>query len=241
MRSMRIAGGVVLAVLTMSSLAVSSAVARPAPQFVFHGGVLPPEEVSIKTPLGAAHTLFYYHGIANPIVECEVARGHGEILNVGEIGRVKSVELTYEECRVPGYELTCEVNGSKIHGSLKVTGVEGKLGYFEPGSSDVLLYMKPSSGVFTEVEFTGTCPLTGRYPIKKGVIGEIPASYINQFPGTTFGETLALNASNEQLFKEFEDNLTTTVDELKIGTTPVGLKSQLEFKVLGTDTVSIVT
>jgi hypothetical protein len=238
---MRLAGALVLAVLGVSSVAVSSAAARlVAPRFEFHGSGLPPVGVSIKMPTGAPHTVFYYHGITNPVVECDAAKGSGELVNVGEIGRVRSLELAYEECRSPGFELACEVNGSKLHGVLKVTGVEGKLGYFEPGSSDVLLYMKPASGTFTEVEFKGTCPLSGKVALKKGVIGEIPENYIDEAPGPSFRETLALNASLEQLFKEFEDNLTTTVDELKAGTTPVGLKGELEFTVVGSDTVSIV-
>jgi hypothetical protein len=240
MRYLRLVGVIFAAALVMGLLAASPATARPDPEFVFHGSGLPPVEASIKMPLGAPHTLFYYHGIANPVVECEAARGKGELLNVSSIARVRNLELTYEECRVPGYELTCAINSSKLHGSLKIIGAEGELGYYEPSFSEVLLHIKPaSSGNLTEMEFSGTsCPLLGTYFLKKGVIGEIPGVYIGASV-SAFRETLALNSSSEQLFKQIEDNLTTTVDELKIGTTPVGMKGELELTLVGGDTVTI--
>ncbi|MGP0100672.1 MAG: hypothetical protein ACLPUT_03500 [Solirubrobacteraceae bacterium] len=231
----------VAATITIGTAAASTAAARIGPEFLFSGPNLPPVDVSIKMPSTAAPTLIYYRN-SHPDVECETATGSGEILDVSGIAWMKSVALTYEECKAPGFEKTCSVNGSKLHGSLKVTGAEGEIGYYEPGSPDVLLHMKTSSGTFTEIEFSGTpCPVTaGKYVVKKGVIGEIPGPYIDTSL-TSFREVLGVNGSLEQLFKEIEDNLTTTVDELKIGTTPVAVKGELEFTLVGSDSVTIFT
>jgi|HubBroStandDraft_6_1064221.scaffolds.fasta_scaffold524299_2 hypothetical protein len=240
MKRMRLVSVLIMAAFALSAVAASSAAARPNPEFEFHGSFLPPVEVSIKMPSGST-TFFYYHGLTYPVVQCEVARGHGEILNVSSTAHIRKVEITYEECRVPSYELTCEINGSKLHGSLKIVALEGPVGYYEPASADVLLHMKSSSNEFTGMEFTGTtCPLYGAYKVTKGVIGEIPGVDIGTSL-TLFNEVLAINSSTEQLFKEIEDSLTTTVDELKVGTTPLAISGELEFTLLGSDSVTIKT
>ncbi len=205
---------VVALVGVASAFAATNAWARPNPMFLFEGTGLPPLTVSIKTPSGAAHTLFYYHGSSQPLVECELARGTGEILNVSETAWLKAAAVTYEECKVTNYETTCAINGSMLHGSLKLSGLEGEVGYYEPASSKVLFHMKSASGTFAEMDFTGTrCPLTGVNNLKKGVIGEIPSLYCrhdgDQIQGDIRRERLARTAIQRNRRQPHDDRRRT--------------------------------
>jgi hypothetical protein len=236
MRRTRLASMYLAAVLAVSAVVATTASATVRPYFLF-SGVGPPtsEEVSVKLHFFAAN--FYYEGIATPIIECTKAVGRGEILNSGSIARIDHLEITFEECSVPGHTSTCSINSSLTHGSLKATGIESEFGYQPPAvTSEVLVNMVPSSGILTEATFSGTsCPLSpGTYPIKKGVVSEIPSAYINtSSPTSNFRTVLGVNASNAQVHKEIElVPMTTTIDELKIGTTPVSLSAELEFTLI---------
>jgi hypothetical protein len=236
MRRARSVSMCLAAVLAMSAVTAAAASATARPQFVF-SGVGPPtsEEVSVK--LHSVTTAnFYYEGISTRLIECSVARGHGEILNSGGIARIDKLEMTFEECKLPGHSM-CSINGSPTHGSIKTAVLESEFGYEPPVvTSEVLVNMVPNGGVFAEVEFSGTsCPLSpGTYQIKKGVISEIPSIDVNTTPSiTSFLAELQLNGSDEQYHQEIEETpLTTTLDQLKIGTKGLGIEAELEFNLL---------
>jgi hypothetical protein len=241
MKRMRLATTHFVAVLAVSALTASPATAVE-PHFEFHGSGLPPVEVSITMP--TAPTFFYAHGVVNPIVECQAARGKGEILNTSGIGHINAIAITYEECSVPGYELTCKINSSNKHGSIKIVGVKGQLGVNPAATFEVLLHIAPTSGNFTEITLSGTCPLAANsYPIEKGVISEIPGLYIGTAL-SSFRTVYGLNATHEQLFKEIENPgvPSSAKDELNLGPfsgTPFAISGKLEFKLVGSDTVTI--
>jgi hypothetical protein len=231
-----------LAAALAASLVLATAATADVirPTFSFSGsGFITSEEVGVKLHSLSAH--FYYEGISGPIIECTTALGKGEILNSGGVARINKLEMTFEECSVPGHTSTCSINGSLKHGSLKTTSIiESELGYQPPAvPSEVLVNMASSSGTFLTVEFSGTsCPLSpGTYQIKKGIISEIPGSEINTpSPIKSFLAVIGVNASQEQVHKEIElVSLTSTIDELKIGTTPVSLGAELQFTALNNE------
>lgn len=218
------------AVMMSSAIFATSASASVVrPHFVF-GGFRAPSSAEVTVKLHSAVN-FYYQGISSPIINCTEASGKGEILNSGSVARIAKLEVSFGECNAPGYLSTCYV------GSLSLNAIESEFGYEPPELSyEVLTNMVPTSGIFGEVDFIGSsCPLTpGKYAIKKGVIAEIPGPYIDtSSPITAFRAYLGVNASHEQQHKEIEVTpMTTTLDELKISTTPVSMAGELEFNVV---------
>ncbi len=220
--------------LAVGAIVAAAATADATRPYLVFSGSPPPtsEEVSLKLQSGA-HARFYDASML--IVECTVARGRGELLNSASIARLDKVEITYEECSAPSYS-SCTINGSKS-GSLKTSStIEGEFGYEPPAvTTKVLVNLVPSSGTFTEVTFGSNCPLgAGTYQIKKGVIAEIPNSDVNtSSPIASFPLDLGLTGSFAQLFKEIEVvSLTSTLDELKIGSLSGALSGNLEVTLL---------
>ncbi len=224
------------AILAASAVAAASASATVRPHFVF-AGTPPPtsEEVNIKLVSPSAN--FYVEGSSSRLIECTMARGHGEILNsFGGIGMINKLAITFEECSVPGHTTTCSINGSLTHGSIKTAVIESELGYEPPAvTSEVLFNMVPNGGVFGEVTFSGTsCPLApGTYQIEKGVIPEIPSIDVDTAsPIAWFLGVFELNAFDEQWHKEIEVMSGSTIlDHLKLGAKGIGLEAELEFNL----------
>ena len=156
------------AILAASAVAAASASATVRPHFVF-AGTPPPtsEEVNIKLVSPSAN--FYVEGSSSRLIECTMARGHGEILNsFGGIGMINKLAITFEECSVPGHTTTCSINGSLTHGSIKTAVIESELGYEPPAvTSEVLFNMVPNGGVFGEVTFSGSPASSWHVPDRK--------------------------------------------------------------------------